>query len=733
MLVAELKETFKKLNNLPTLPNIASQLLKMTVEENVRVEDIVRIVETDPSSSARLLRIVNSAYRGMPGKVTSINRAVVLLGFNGVRNALLSVQVFNLFGQKAHDNSAQLLEMWKHSLAVASAAELVSENTGGILPEDAFTAGLLHDIGKIALYTVEPAEYMKVIASVADDGLEISEAEKNFFKLSHTSAGRFLAEKWGFPPALAQAIYLHHQPAQLEDHEDPVALTTAIVAVADDIVRRQRIGYSGTPEPWEPLADVFGRIGLTEENARDVLDHLIGRLSVRATILELDFPESSLYLECLQKANAALGAATEELTEARSSLERNGRRLKAVTDLHASLGSSFDCADVLALLAEKVYENSLPGKVIVYCVDEKGHSLIGSVKNGAATPRPLFLSAVKGAANDLASLGQDRDALKLLVDELSGHLQPTTGPAALANGRLFFLPITVARGQRAGMIVESANARALDGDDLAFFAQTAGAVLERALLEQRLRRESEKLLDSNRRSKVFYDQLVNAKKLAALGRMAAGAAHEINNPLAIVSGRVQLLLKMESEDAKKRHLDMIRSQCDRMSRIISDILTFARPEKPVIKATKLSDIVDSAVALVSEDAAAKSVTIAKRLPDRLPNIAADAPKIEQAFRNILANAVDASKPSGEIAVSADIGEKGKLVAVNFVDNGSGMDEETLGRIFEPFFTTKEGRGTGLGLSICHSIVQTHGGKIRVKSAPGKGTTFVVLLPVWRGE
>jgi len=733
MLDVELKETFKKLNNLPTLPNIAKALLQMTGEENVQVEDICRLIEADPASSARLLRLVNSAYRGMAVKVNSVNRAVVLLGFNGVRNALLSVQIFNIFGENARDENSVIFELWKHCLAVASAAELVAENTGGILPEDAFTAGLLHDIGKIALYHVAQDEYKRALEMVSDEALEISEAEKRLLNMNHCTAGRFLAEKWGLPEALAQAIYQHHVPADLTTYEDPVALTCAIVAVADDIVRRQRIGFSGTPESHEPMADVLKRVGLAEENAKDILDHLVERVSVRSVILDFDLPESSLYLECLQKANAALGDITEDLTAVRLTLEKSQKRLQAVTALHSHLGSSFDANDVLAAIAAAVFENAPARKVIAYCLDEKGHSAVGSVKSGDDRVKPFFISALKSAHNDLAALGQDRDALKFLVSELSGRLAAETGPQSLASGRLFFLPVTVACGQRAGFIVESANGRPLDAGDLAFFADAASLALERAILEERLRSESEKLIDSNRRSKTFYEELINARKLAALGRMAAGAAHEINNPLAIVSGRIQLLLKMEADDSKKRHLDMIRSQCDRMSRIISDILTFARPEKPTLKSASFVDILDSAIALVETDASARGVSIVKRLPDRVPAVSADAPKMEQALRNILANAVDACSKGGLVAVSADVGEKGKFLTVTFADNGVGMDEETLGRVFEPFFTTKEGKGTGLGLAITHSIIQTHGGKIRLRSTPGKGTVFTVLIPVWRGE
>ena len=632
MLLGEIQDTFKRLENLPTLPSIAGTLLKMAIEENVRVEDITTIIEADPATSARLLRVVNSAYRGLPGKVSSVNRAIVLLGFNGVRNALLSVQIFGMFGDKSSEDKGLMRELWKHSLAVGSAAELVAENTGGILPEDAFTAGLLHDIGKIALYSIGPEEYKSAVEKAAAEGIEISEAEDAVFRVTHTAAGRYLAEKWGLPDALARAMYRHHETAQAADREDPAALATAIVSVADDIVRRQRIGYSGTPESWESLEEVFGRIGLTGDNIQDILSHLVERVSLRSAILDFNLPEATVYYECLNKANSVLGDINEKYQQAQWDLDRSRRRLEAVTTLHARLGSSFDCGDVLAGIAQKVHEHLSARKVLAYCVDDQGRSVSGSIKAGADPAKPFFISLVKNAPNDVAALASDRDALLHLVNALGGRLDAETGAGNLVAGRLAFYPITVGRGQRAGLLVEANGSGAVDDSELRFFADSATLVLERALLEERLRTESQKLIDSNRRSRAYYDELVNARKLAALGRMAAGAAHEINNPLAIISGRVQLLLKMEAEEGKHRHLDMIRSQCDRMSRIISDILTFAPAGKagPQARRGRLGHKRRHYRSSKGPPRPGGSPS-RRNLPADLPKVLADEAKIEQAL------------------------------------------------------------------------------------------------------
>jgi putative nucleotidyltransferase with HDIG domain len=706
--------------------------MRMAAEENIQVEEVARVIETDPSTSARLLKIVNSAYHGLQGRVSSVSRAVVMVGVNGVRNVLLSAQVFDVFGAEATEKHTWLFELWKHCLAVASAAELIAENAGGILPEDAFTAGLLHDLGKIGLYTIARDEYEEIIERVEAEDIEISDAEMEHFGATHSAAGKYIAEKWDLPEAICRAISDHHVlPSQI-DMEDQTSFVSSIVMLADDLVRRQRIGFSGTPQSWEPMEELFAIVGLEQKNIDDILDHLVERISMRSSIVDVDLPESELYLESLQKANRMLGSVNEELQQARVTLEHSRKRLEAVTELNNSLGSSFSCEEALEGLTNTVYRHLLSSKVVTYCVDDSEHSVFGSVRNGGASARPFAISARKGAQNNIGGIGADREILIHVVNDLAGKLDPEMGLGALVAGRFMYSPISVGHGQRAGVLVECNRTDPLHADDLRFFSDSAGLFLQRALFENKLRDESRKLIDSNRRSRGFYEQLMNSRKLASIGRMAAGAAHEINNPLAIVSGRVQLLLKMEADESKRHHLDMIRSQCDRMGKIISDILTFGKPDKPAIGAVDVEKVVESAVSLLDDKAAERGVTFLLTMPERLAKIAADEAKLETAFRNILANGLDASEEGGAIHVGAKVDEKGKYVAITFADKGMGMDRETVENIFEPFFTTKAGAGTGLGLSICHSIIASHGGKIRVKSAPGQGTVFTVLLPVWKG-
>jgi signal transduction histidine kinase len=222
-------------------------------------------------------------------------------------------------------------------------------------------------------------------------------------------------------------------------------------------------------------------------------------------------------------------------------------------------------------------------------------------------------------------------------------------------------------------------------------------------------------------------ELVQAKKLAAIGTLAAGVAHELNNPLNNISTTAQRLLKKAGDDATplvKKGLDDIFGQTLRLKSIVGDLLEFARPREAHLAAVELGDV----IATAWRSAAASRDTAAVRLRTALtpPEIVLDADRgqLERVFINLFVNAVDAMPGGGTLSVAA---EEDGGVTVRVADTGAGIPPEALEKVFEPFYSSKD-RGTGLGLAIVFGIVQRHRGTIRVESAPGAGTTFTLTLP-----
>jgi signal transduction histidine kinase len=228
------------------------------------------------------------------------------------------------------------------------------------------------------------------------------------------------------------------------------------------------------------------------------------------------------------------------------------------------------------------------------------------------------------------------------------------------------------------------------------------------------------------------EHLLQARKIAALGTFTAGIAHELNNPLNNISLTAETYIEEYADHmdpAARELIDDILAQSERACDIVRNLLDFSRTERPAFTNIEAGEIVRGTVALVKNQIAVAGTALTLEIPDDLPPVSGDIRGLQQVFMNLLLNAVQAMPDGG--AISINVSEhKPDFVRFDVRDTGAGMQPETLQHIFEPFFTTKGvGKGTGLGLAVAYSIVKRHGGRIEVKSEPGTGTTFTVLLPV----
>ncbi|MBW2647645.1 MAG: two-component sensor histidine kinase [Deltaproteobacteria bacterium] len=256
------------------------------------------------------------------------------------------------------------------------------------------------------------------------------------------------------------------------------------------------------------------------------------------------------------------------------------------------------------------------------------------------------------------------------------------------------------------------------------------------------RQMAERIEKADQEKDLLNKQLLQSSKLAAIGAMAAGVAHEINNPLAIVgeeAGWMNDLLKKEglkeSPNIKEFEdsIDQIKKQARRCRRITHNLLCFSRKLEPKVGNVRLNSLIEEVVVLVEREAKVNGITITRNYDDNLSIIWTDGSELRQVFLNIITNAIDSIKATGRIAGEITIttrlkGEK--HISAEITDTGHGISKEHLDEIFIPFFTTKPpGKGTGLGLSICYGVIEKLGGKIKVESEEGEGTTFNILLPI----
>jgi putative nucleotidyltransferase with HDIG domain len=232
-----------EIKEIPTLPIILNQLNRMLGDDDTTIRKLSRVFESDQAITARILKLVNSAFYGFRSKISNIPHALVILGFNSVRNAIVSVSIFDAFGGKQGE-AVDGKEFWKHSVAVAVISKYLAGKTRLVPPDDSFVAGLLHDIGKILIAQYFQETFQEILETVHQENLTFYEAEKKRAPFTHAQIGGHFAQKWQFPQGLVEAIEYHHSATK--NGADPALLL--IVHFADQIAHDEAAAPKIAPE-----------------------------------------------------------------------------------------------------------------------------------------------------------------------------------------------------------------------------------------------------------------------------------------------------------------------------------------------------------------------------------------------------------------------------------------------------------------------------------------------------
>ncbi len=262
-----LRRRIENIGNLPTVPETLRKLSNIIENPQVSLNDISGFVQSDPAITFRVLKMVNSAVYGFPGRIASVSHAIMLLGLNVVKGLLLGISVFELM-HKAMGG------LYEHSMGCAAAAKIIAHKKGLREPEEVYVAGLLHDIGKVVMALEFPEAYESALACAVQEDIQIGEAEKRFFADNHPVLGGVLSEKWRFPKKLTEAILYHHRPQAAEIYP----LETAIVHFADILIKARGLGFSGDHIIPVVNDDAFDSLALSEQDIIEILREIEGSL-----------------------------------------------------------------------------------------------------------------------------------------------------------------------------------------------------------------------------------------------------------------------------------------------------------------------------------------------------------------------------------------------------------------------------------------------------------------------
>jgi signal transduction histidine kinase/HD-like signal output (HDOD) protein len=732
----------RELDALPTLSTVAVRLLELTADADADAKQVIDLVSSDPALAGKVLALCRCHERGRASQVATIDRAVLLLGFEAVRFAVLSVQVFDVLdsmvspgGEAGGTTHAFDREgFWLHALGVAVASEQVARQgtlTQDIRPGEAFMAGLLHDLGQLVLHVLLPESFDRVCRVAETHSASLDHACRQIIGIDSHTAGKRLAEHWGLPRQLVDVIWLNGQPFDALPHT-PDRTLVALVTLADALVRNRYVTAGGQWSRIENLNTMCIPIGVNAEQLDRIARSLHERVAEHAAALGLaETCGANALLRAMARANESLARASAGMRQREQLAQNRGRILQAIRSFYDTLNADASQIDTIARIAisasstlkvfipAALYE-SVTGdgwRFVRFTADGRPHgNRIVDPPDGAIDPGSV--------ARDLHSVAPVAALLPWVEEYFAGDV--------VIDG-LRTLPLASgAGGGDAILLIETADADLAEREELQALLACWRAALAGGAQQDRASHLTEELAEANRELIDVHEALARTQTLATLGEVAAGAAHEMNNPLTIISGRSQLLANRIKDTDLQVMAREINTQSHRLSDMITALRSFAEPVRPDIRAVDLADLVMRAVQQVGPEGR-RQPQVNTVLAAALPPVWVDPDLIGSALGELVRNAAE-SKGSQHIELRVQTAPIDDRLKIEVRDDGSGLSEHATRHAFDPFFSAKPaGRQPGLGLARARRAVEAHGGRITLVNGPSGGAVATVWLDKWRRE
>ncbi len=364
-------ERMDRFESLPTLPAVVVRVLEVVLDSESSAKDAAEIIASDPALAAKVLKIVNSPAYGLRQKISTIGHAVAMLGFATLKGLVLSVSVFDELLEKGKPAGLDKAMFWQHSLAVAAAAKSVAAETGYDLPEEAYVAGLLHDVGKVAMDFTMKEKYAAFLARLKAESLDQIAMEPAELGISHADAGSRILARWNLPLILQQAVRHHHEEV-LDGRGIPerAVQLASIVHLADFMCWAQWIGSIEVPRPPALAAQAESRVKLDRRKTDKVMEAVELELKRLAEIFNLQVPDLKRFRQALLRANVELGRINSLYDQARRQLERQVTELTELNEAIRRARQTLDPEKVRHALLEGVQKGLGFDRAFFFIVDE---------------------------------------------------------------------------------------------------------------------------------------------------------------------------------------------------------------------------------------------------------------------------------------------------------------------------------------------------------------------------
>ncbi len=688
---------------LPAMPQILLKLLEHCQNDDAGMTDLAELIAKDPGITSKILTVANSSAYHRSGLKVGLEQSLAAIGTDMVKTLVISESVFQIFNNFSHANATDLRGFWKHSLSAAVTARDIATCMGYPHAEEAYLAGLLHDVGRLALLAAAPREY--AASFMAADDASLCAVEQRTLQITHAEAGAWLIERWQLDSFLADSVLYHHESAERVGGAHPLVRIVMLAHLlsslpADDAAVISAGALCGVDAA--SLADISERAVLQVRRAADYLgidlagaDAPTPPASAPAPATPADLTRERLSDEVRNMVLAANAGQTfarrQSEQELRETVLRSARILFGFDDavmLQMSPTGQALVGCPVGVDRQRLAEFSMP-------IDGAGGA--NTIALAALQLRPVYVK--RGGA--LLGVGEEQVLRMLGTDALVAVPLATAGrcTALLIGG--------IGQGQLSDLQQRERFLQA--------FAAQAGTALASLTAER---------ADDSDQAATVARQYRDASRRVA---------HEVNNPLAIIKNYLSVLdSKLLRNEPVLGEMSILNEEIDRVGQIVSGLAELQPATPSGHRATDVNRIAESVVALFQKTAfMPASVQIVLRLEERPGDTTAGADTLRQIMMNLLKNAVEAMPHGGEIEVANHgfLNRDGRLyVELSIRDTGPGIPADILETLFTPGRSTKAGANRGQGLAIVQALVRQVDGMIMCRSSR-TGTTFEILLPV----
>jgi putative nucleotidyltransferase with HDIG domain len=687
--------------HLPTMPQILLKLIEQCQDEDAGMPELAALISQDAGMASTILAVANSpAYHRSGGRKANLDQALMAIGTDMIKTLVISESVFQMFNDFSKPGTLDLRGFWKHSLTAAVMARDIAVKMKHGHVEEAYLAGLLHDVGRLGLMAAAPQEY--AVNFHAKDDAKLCWVEQRTLQITHAEAGAAIIERWQMDSFLADAVQYHHEPV-------------ARVASAHPLIRIVMLAHlmSSPDTDAETLVEAGSLCGLVADDIEEIRSKAEIKVTRAAAALGIDLAGAD---DLAQQAAYVPPQPTAPRNPTQEKMDEEMRNMVLASNASRFFAKQTDIAGLMETISGSARILFGFSEAFLLMADKSGQSLVGKPGNGQAERLAEFsvplaeggLIADAALMRKIAFLRRDGDLLTLPEEQLLGLLRADC---------LICLPMTVS-GRCIGMLVgsigdyQAAELQRRDRFLLAYASQAAAAV---------------QVASSNQAEMDNRIASVTDQYQAATRRVA----HEVNNPLTIIKNYLGILdSRLRKQDIVVGEVAILNEEIDRVGQIVHG-LTDLEPAATG-PAAEVGRVVRDVVRLFRDtEYVPASITIRTDLQEDETVLDGSADLLKQVLMNLLKNAVEALTNGGEIEIIdyGQVNRDGRLFAeLRVSDNGPGIPRDILPRLFSPVASSKGGPGRGLGLSIVHSLVQKLGGTITCRSG-SRGTSFDLLLPL----